>query len=87
MPLPPDFEDAMHPVLDRLVRAGWATGWLETPAGIQVLWTEATDTACSGRDNLSDFLDLLLQLCDAPALPELDQKMLVLLDDELNSRG
>jgi DNA-binding PadR family transcriptional regulator len=72
---------AIYPVLDRLVKAGWAVGWMRSDeAGIHIQWNEELDEGRGGENRFLDFVELLMQLCGEKPLSESDQAMLVVLE-------
>ena len=73
--------EALHPILDRLVQAGWALAWSDSAAtGIQVRWNEEMDGTRGGLARFLDFAESLSQLCPETALSASDQAMLVALE-------
>jgi hypothetical protein len=77
---PEEFQKDLFPVLDRLVKGGFATGWRYAPEKIHVDWDPDFEGGLGGQAAFQGLVHLLLKLCEEQPLSETDQAMLVSLD-------
>lgn len=69
-----DFQEELHGFLDRLVKAGWASGWVvDTQGTIRAEWID------DGAEKFGDFCAYLSELGGQRAVPEQAQTMAILL--------
>lgn len=78
-----EFREAVFPLLDRIVKAGWATGWSCNGTRLSVQWTPPSGSFDGGEDRFLLLVELLRELSPDHAISEQDQAMLLCLENGL----